>query len=199
MLKLCPNDQSAHQLEAETCSFCGYPFSAADVHPITAFRACPSCNVYAGATASSCLYCHTPFSKYQVPGPPQPPPAYVQYPRPSAMTATYGLPPDIKAKFNWGAFYFNWIWGVNHKKPETLLILLAGLIPFGALIGMIYIGYKGNEWAWASGRFRSVEDMIECQSIWAKWALWMFILSTVLPLFFIFGFVALGGVTHAPR
>ena len=101
------------------------------------------------------------------------------------------LPADVARKFNWGAFYFTWIWGLNHKAYITLLVFVLGCVPYlGSIahIGFaIWIGTKGNQMAWDSGRFRSIDEMMECQRIWAKWALWVFIatFSLILIVFII--------------
>lgn len=50
-------------------------------------------------------------------------------------------------KFNWGAFWGTWIWGIVNKVPITLfaipLVFTLGILPF-----MIICGLKGNEWAY---------------------------------------------------
>ncbi|HMS54631.1 MAG TPA: hypothetical protein PKA27_04455 [Fimbriimonadaceae bacterium] len=106
--------------------------------------------------------------------------------------------PSAFPKFNWGAFFWTWIWGLNHKKPITLVVLLVGLILGGidaatrvggsnpmqagvSVLGgiswlinlgmMIWIGINGYQWAWESGRFASYEDCRKCQTIWGWWAL----------------------------
>ncbi|MBL8048362.1 MAG: hypothetical protein JNJ45_06735 [Chthonomonas sp.] len=105
---------------------------------------------------------------------------------------TYGsgpLPEQYK-KFNWGAFVFTWIWGLNHKKPILLVLILLGLIgrgntALGAVIGVaqlgisIYLGIVGNQWAWDSGRFSTPDEMQKCQTIWGWWALGFFLLCAV--------------------
>lgn len=103
--------------------------------------------------------------------------------------------PAAYRKFNWGAFMFTWIWGLNHKKPELLGLIGLGLIGrvlpdsisyFLSAISLglsIWIGTQGNEWAWKSGRFSSPDEMQRCQTTWAWWALGFFILCFVLVLF----------------
>lgn len=61
-------------------------------------------------------------------------------------------------KFNWGAFFGNWVWGLINKVPKTLFILPLFLttawFPF-----MLICGLKGNEWAYAKNKnkFENVE------------------------------------------
>lgn len=96
--------------------------------------------------------------------------------------------PSQYRKFNWGAFLFNWIWGLNHKKPILLVILGANLLGYvlpdvlsmilslASFAACIYIGIKGNEWAWESGRFHDPEDMQRCQNTWGWWGLGIILL-----------------------
>ena len=188
-VKVCPRDNSVNHVNATACAFCGGPLSDYDVQPMTSLKVCPVCGTSAGAAALSCVRCRNPFI-----GGPSPTGNYQHaYPRPN-FSNVYALPPNVKSTFNWGACFFTWIWGLNHRKPETLLAILAGFIPFGALIASIYIGYKGNEWAWDSGRFQTIDDMQQCQVIWAKWALWMFVLSIVAPLAIFMLILVVGGI-----
>jgi hypothetical protein len=84
---------------------------------------------------------------------------------------------DLKG-WNWGAFCLNWIWGLNHKYYLGLLCF----IPCVGLFMAIYMGIKGNEIAWQSGRFSSVEDMKACQAVWMKWGIGILILSIALSI-----------------
>ena len=112
------------------------------------------------------------------------PAGYVAYPR----VGIPGAGPQVVPKgFNWGAFYFGWIWGLNHRKPILLLMLpvsiVLGLIPIvGIFINLgiqIWVGYQGNQWAWESGRFNTISQMMECEDVWKKWAIALFSLSIV--------------------
>lgn len=101
------------------------------------------------------------------------------YPRPDLYGGA--LPEEVRRKFNWGAFLLTWIWGLNHKYPLSLISLGLGLLSMIPIVGLIFsignlgfaiwLGLKGNEVAWNSGRFSSVEDMQKCQRIWAWWGL----------------------------
>lgn len=129
---------------------------------------------------------------YAQPGPSSSP--YANYPR-GGSSVSYGtdLPAELKGKFNWGAFFMTWIWGLNHKAYLTLISLAVGGISGGlnvvarqggggsgaisGIVGlanlglMIFYGIKGYEWAWQSGRFATPEECKKCQTIWGWWGL----------------------------
>ncbi len=101
---------------------------------------------------------------------------------------------EIKQKlgrWNWGAFFLTWVWGLIHKAPWTLVFLIlplyiaciAFLFPYGmgeclfasilfillslAYIALaIYLGFNGTKIAWNNGCFNSVVHA--CESI-RKW------------------------------
>lgn len=110
------------------------------------------------------------------------------------MTTNYprgGQPTEEDLKgWNWGAFALNWIWALNHKYMLGLLALLPCVNIFMA----IYMGLKGNQIAWESGRFSSVEDMKACQAVWAKWGIGILIVSLVLT---VLNFVLAGAAVAA--
>jgi hypothetical protein len=95
------------------------------------------------------------------------------------------VPPEIK-KWNWGAFMFNWIWGIGNHAYMALLCL----VPCFGVIWMFICGAKGNEWAWKSGEFRNVEIFLAVQKTWNRGGLVQFILlcfwmlSTIAILIF---------------
>lgn len=106
----------------------------------------------------------SPFTNPPQPGSP--------YPRVGpGQFAPGGVPPQCQGGFNFGAFCFTWIWGLNHQAYWTLWGLLAALIPCGGLIFKIYCGMKGNEAAWNSGRFSTPEECLACQKIWMYWGI----------------------------
>ena len=67
-------------------------------------------------------------------------------------------------KFNWGAFWGTWIWGLLNKSFVTLWILpllfTAGWFPF-----MLLCGFRGNEWAYEknSDKYENVEKFHKTQ------------------------------------
>ena len=68
---------------------------------------------------------------------------------------------DIKG-WNWGAFFFNWIWGLFNGVYWPLVLFIIPFIPvvgqLGTLIICIFLGAKGNEWAWKAKSWSSVEE-----------------------------------------
>ena len=90
------------------------------------------------------------------------------------------LPSEID-RFNWGAFLFNWIWGIMHGKYITLLYFPACLVPVvGPLLICIWFGICGNRWAWESRSWESVEKFNDCQKYWVRLWIVLFVLSIIL-------------------
>lgn len=89
-------------------------------------------------------------------------------------------PHSIAGKFNWGAFLFNWIWGIKYQKWILLIILVLTIIPYGFIAGIImciWAGIKGNQWAWEEVQYKNEEDFHNAQKKWVKaWFITMAIL-----------------------
>lgn len=101
------------------------------------------------------------------------------------------LQDDIKRKFNWGAFWLSWIWGIANKSYLTLLTL----IPFFNFIWMFVCGFKGNEWAWENKKWSSLEAFNNTQKKWAIVGNCIAVLSLVLTLVL---FVVVQNVSNEP-
>ena len=90
----------------------------------------------------------------------------------------------IKKHFNWGAFFFSWIWGLCHKSYITLITIPVAFIPFiGWLINIglqTWFGIKGNEWAWQNKRWENSEAFHKNQRIWAIVGTVLSIISTII-------------------
>ncbi len=95
--------------------------------------------------------------------------------------------------FNWGAFYFSWLWGLGNGSfrktwhviiPLSLLVFLPGfttlfkgstsnvfvimLLCYIAMFIMgVFYGLKGNEWAYKNRAWWSITDFDETQKRWA--------------------------------
>jgi len=85
------------------------------------------------------------------------------------------IPPEIK-KWNWGAFFLCWIWGLGNNVFIALLALIPGL----NLIMSIILGIKGNEWAWQNKYWDSIDDFKRIQRRWAWWGLGIFLFLVLL-------------------
>lgn len=97
------------------------------------------------------------------------------------------LPPELN-KFNWAVFMWTWIWGLVYEKPITLIILLLSFVPFaGGILNLalcIWFGTKGNEWAWQSKDWDSLEQFNSVQKKWVVWGLILFGLGAILSTAF---------------
>lgn len=93
-------------------------------------------------------------------------------------------PYSISRKFNWGAFLFNFIWGLKYKKFALLLIPLFCCIPYGFIISIImciWAGIKGNQWAWEEIQYKNEKDFHNAQKSWVKaWAICAGIISIIV-------------------
>ncbi len=90
------------------------------------------------------------------------------------------IPPELD-RWNWGAFFLNWIWGIGNS---TLIALLA-LIPGVNLIVMIALGMRGSRWAWRNRYWRDAEHFRRTQRKWAiaGLAIWVIVIGGVVGLF----------------
>jgi hypothetical protein len=114
---------------------------------------------------------------YQNPNPnPVPvPPAY-QYGQPNP----YAIPPEIR-KWNWGAFAFNFYWGIGNKAYLALLCL----IPCFGIVWMFFCGALGNQWAWKTGEFKDVEQFMAVQRTWNRAGFVYFIVWLAISVLYV--------------
>ncbi len=71
------------------------------------------------------------------------------------------VPDEIKG-WNWGAFLFPQFWPLTNR---TWIGLLSWMPYCGPLMGPV-LGYKGNEWAWKSRHWRSIQQFKDHQRGW---------------------------------
>lgn len=85
--------------------------------------------------------------------------------------------------WNWGAFFFTWIWAFAHNMSTFgIIALILSFSGFGFIIAILF-GLLGNEYAWKHRKFKSVEEFKEVQR---KWAVFGFLLIFgILGLVFI--------------
>ena len=85
------------------------------------------------------------------------------------------LPPELK-KWNWGAFFLTWIWGIGNSVWIAFIAFVLGII------WAIVLGIKGNEWAWQQKKWDSIEHFKKTQRTWAKWGIGLFIVWIVIAI-----------------
>ena len=161
------------------------------------------------------------------PPPPEPPMPQAPPPQPPPMAAPPAMPPGAAFANNsgqgpgtpvppelqgwcWSGFLLTWIWCIPHAAWTGLVVtLVAGFlgqimtrvahipIPLG-LIGPIYCGLKGNEWAWQGRRWESIQQFRETQRVWVIWGIVIVAVGIVIGI--IAGIViaaAAVGMAHA--
>lgn len=103
------------------------------------------------------------------------------------------VPSEIK-KWNWGAFTFNAFWGIGNYSYLPLLCF----IPIFNLVWMFVCGFKGNEWAWKSGKFSNAEDFLATQATWNRAGLVSFIIGLVIFVLYgiLFAFTLAGNLSN---
>ena len=109
--------------------------------------------------------------------------------QPSIEVINELVPSSIK-KWNWGAFFFGWIWGVCNGIYWPLISIGVNFIPYiGMFISLtinIALGINGNEWAWKAKRWDSVIQFKKTQSKWSRAILYVllgaFIISILIAI-----------------
>lgn len=112
-------------------------------------------------------------------------------PRPVRSVSSPDRNPAIRderlRQFNWGAFMFTWLWGIHHRKHILLLLIPLGLMfsatPAASVAFFavdVWIGMQGNQWAWESERFATLEDMVACEEAWHRAAMWALGIGLIL-------------------
>jgi len=111
-----------------------------------------------------------------------PPPAGVVQPTYQPGLGAYSvLPPGVR-RWNWGAFFFTWIWGLFNGAYVTLWGLLAWVVPFGGLVWSIVCGMNGDRWAWQGKAWESPEHFRATQHAWAVAALVLFLIGVLASI-----------------
>ena len=90
----------------------------------------------------------------------------------SGMGKSSVIPPEVKG-WNWGAFWWNWIWGIRNRTWIAFLVL----IPYFGIVWIFILGAKGKKWAWQNQKWDSIEQFNRSQHRWAKWGLIIFIIQ----------------------
>jgi hypothetical protein len=107
------------------------------------------------------------------------------------------VPQEIK-KWSWGAFLLNWIWGIGNSVWIALISLIP--IPLIGLIMMFVLGAKGNEWAWQSKKWESIERFQKTQRAWAIAGVIIFCISIAMAIMIGIISIVIGGINiRLPR
>lgn len=79
---------------------------------------------------------------------------------------TGSKPKNDIIKFNWGAFFGTWIWGLWNRCYITLFMIPLLATCGGWILFMLVCGLKGNEWAYnkQKSKFEEVEKFHKSQS-----------------------------------
>ena len=72
------------------------------------------------------------------------------------------VPNEIRG-WNWGAFLLTWIWGLGNRVWQAMYVF----IPIYGFFYMFVLGSRGNEFAWNSREWNSVEEFKATQRKWA--------------------------------
>jgi hypothetical protein len=130
----------------------------------------------------------------------------------SGMGAYAVVPLAIKSSWNWGAFFFTWIWGIAHKAWITFIVLATipisvlawEIAPFDRgtaialrilascidLIIWIWLGVKGSELAWRNRHFEGgINEFWEVQRAWTRMGLILVAAPFVIGLLFLLVFL----------
>lgn len=92
---------------------------------------------------------------------------------------------DVKIlkRWNWGAFFLGFVWGIGNKLPFTLVEIL--IPPPLGLFWRIFLAIKGDKWAWQKKDWPSIEDFRRTQRLWAIFG-FLFFIALFLPLIIFF-------------
>jgi hypothetical protein len=94
----------------------------------------------------------------------------------SGMGSKAVVPPGL-GEWNWGGFLLTWIWGIGNNVWWAFLVFVPYL---GPLVMPWVLAFKGNEWAWQSKRWDSIEHFKSVQRTWMWWGLGVTIAITLL-------------------
>lgn len=73
------------------------------------------------------------------------------------------IPPHLR-RWNWGAFFLNWIWGVGNSTYIALLMF----VPFVNIVMIFVLGARGSEWAWKNRIWDDEAHFKRVQRNWAR-------------------------------
>lgn len=171
--KICPYCGEEILAKAIKCKHCGEMLDKIETYQKT--KKCPFCAENIPQNTNYCNICESNLENIKSNNIP-----------PSIEFSTENTPknPDISKtdlkKWNWGAFWLTWVWGIGNKSWLTFW----AFIPYFNIIWMFVCGFKGNEWAWKNKNWTSIEEFNQVQKKWATVSnilvLLLFLISLIL-------------------
>ncbi len=96
------------------------------------------------------------------------------------------LTDEERRKWNWGGFFFGWLWGVCNGVYWPLIGIACNFIPWVGLLATlgisIYLGLKGTGIAWEKKEWESYEQFKKVQHNWAVAGVIVFGISLVVGI-----------------
>ncbi len=133
---------------------------------------CAECKVeYAGR-----IYCNTCIERKIGGTVPATQVAGAAFENTSGMGSKATAPPGL-GEWNWGGLLLTFIWGIGNNVWWSFLVFVPYL---GLVVIPFLLAFKGNEWAWQSKHWESVEHFKRVQHTWAVWGWALTIAVTVL-------------------
>lgn len=168
------------------CGRCGASLQAEREQPSRSSLGSPERCRVCGATIRphqiSCPSCRAPRGHVVDPSAERP----VRFVRPGDSTGGVAWSPDdvpaeIRGGWNWGGCTMGCLWAFAMNMPVWGIIAAASsLIGCLSLPVAIILGVKGNEWAWRSRRFSSIEEFRQVQRKWAIAGITLTVLALLL-------------------
>lgn len=100
--------------------------------------------------------------------------------------------PQELAGLNWGAFFLGWIWAIGMKNLVAFLLCF-----FLGGIGNIICLFTGNQWAWQSRKFASIEEFKQVQKAWTTWGLVLFLIVIGITILGILAAIIIPLILHS--
>lgn len=93
-------------------------------------------------------------------------------------------------KWNWGAFFCTWLWGLFHKTYWPLLVIILNFIPYigqvASLCLAVYLGMNGSKIAWNKGVYKDFESFKHAQRNWTIGGCVWFVVGLLSSFFILF-------------
>ncbi len=136
---------------------------------------------------------------------PMPEPSPRPIPKPTPQPApnpgpNYDIVPHNINHFNWGAFFFNWIWAVCHGIWWPILInvgvgiililevpILTIIANIASLSFWIWFGFAANALAWKKKHWKSTVECMNSEKKWNKASIWFLVILLVFAVILVIG------------